>query len=174
MLRPHDPVVPVCSIRAVVSFCSIRSEHPMTRLKCPAPRWGGTGGNALSGTGGVWHALIWLDLQRLVCPKVLAVPSRDGLESHSGCGVRGTEGEVGATAVPDPPAPWAQWCSTTTCVRTEVSTGTEVRWNPTGGTHLSVYNESGYCGRALQAGFRKRRLQARIQEFARKPSRVLR
>jgi hypothetical protein len=33
----------------LVPFCSICRNRPMTQLQCPAPRWGGSGGNLSSG-----------------------------------------------------------------------------------------------------------------------------
>lgn len=39
----HQHTVLLCIIRFVVSFCSIRSDHLMSQLKCPASRLGGVG-----------------------------------------------------------------------------------------------------------------------------------
>ena len=46
----------------MVTFCSIRRDRYLSPLEVSCPRWGGVGGNALSGADSfVWQVAIWLE-----------------------------------------------------------------------------------------------------------------
>jgi hypothetical protein len=63
--------LPVLLDSIFVSSASIGRRCCLSQLKCPAPRWGGTGGNAPSGADKFqWQVAIWLESPISRLPRV--------------------------------------------------------------------------------------------------------
>lgn len=68
-----SPGCPLCLIHFFVSSASIGPRCCLSQLKCPAPRWGGTGGNVPSGADKFqWQVAIWSESPTFRLPKFLA------------------------------------------------------------------------------------------------------